>query len=351
MNYIPFFDGHNDTLTQTLPQKLSQPTLFPLGTPKTHLDLQRALQSHYLGGLFAIFVDSADEEEADSAAYRTASNQLIMPPPLDHSLARQRTEAVMAQVLRAERAPQCPWRIARTYNDLQRNISEEKLSIVLHIEGAEAIDFELNNLELYYQSGLRSLGLVWSRPNIFGNGVPFERPGNPDSGFGLTPAGRRLVKRCNELGIIVDLAHLNEKGFWDAAKVSAAPLVVSHSAAYAMAPSARNLTDQQLQAIAESNGIVGLTLHVADLRPDGRYDPHLGLAYFMEHLSHIAERIGIEHVGLGSDFDGACMPEELPEVGSLPNLLKALQDAEFSGGDIEKFAYKNWLRVIRDTWH
>lgn len=350
MNYIPFFDGHNDTLTQTLPQKISRPTLFPLGTETSHIDLQRAGQAHYLGSLFAVFVDAEDEDEADSADYRTASNQLIMPPPLDPQLARQRTDAIFAQILRAERDPQCPWRIARTYDELERNIREEKLSLVLHIEGAEAIDFELNSLELYYRAGLRSLGLVWSRPNIFGCGVPFERPGHPDSGFGLTPAGRRLVKRCNELGIIVDVAHLNEKGFWDVAKVSAAPLVASHSAAYAMAPSARNLSDAQLQAIADSHGIVGITLHVADLRPDGRYDPHLGLAYFMEHLSHIVERIGIDHVGLGSDFDGACMPEEIPDVSKLPALLQALKDAEYSGEDIEKFAYKNWLRVIRETW-
>ncbi|MBQ7567377.1 dipeptidase [bacterium] len=351
MKKIPFFDGHNDTITQTLPQKLSAPPLFPLGTPQTHIDAQRAQQAHYLGSLFAIFIEADDEEEADSADYRTASNQLIMPPPLDPRLARQRTDAIFAQILRAERDPQCPWRIARTYDELQRNMQEERLSLVLHIEGAEAIDFELNSLELYYQAGLRSLGLVWSRPNIFGNGVPFERPGNPDCGFGLTPAGRRLVRRCNELGIIVDMAHLNEKGFWDVAKASAAPLVVSHSASYSMAPSARNLTDAQLRAIADSDGIVGITLHVADLRPDGQYNPRRGLEYFMEHLSHIAEIIGIDHVGLGSDFDGACMPEELPEVSKLPKLLDAMREAGLSEDDIEKFAYRNWLRVIRQTWH
>ena len=124
MNYIPFFDGHNDTLTQTLPQKLSQPALLPLGTDKSQIDLQRAQQAHYLGGLFAVFTDADDEDEADSADYRTASNQLIMPPPLDPQLARQRTDAVFAQVLRAERDPQCPWRIARTYAELEQNIKD-----------------------------------------------------------------------------------------------------------------------------------------------------------------------------------------------------------------------------------
>ena len=350
MSYIPFFDGHNDTLTKILPQKLGQPPLFPLGTADTHVNLERAIQAHYLGSMFAIFVEP-DEEEAELCPdYMTGSNRLVMAPPMEANDARQRTDAIMAQVLRAERQADCPWRLVRKYEELERNMSENKLSIVMHIEGAEAIDFELNILEMYYQAGLRSLGLVWSRPNLFGTGVPFERPGNPDTGAGLTPAGRRLVKRCNELGIVVDMSHLNEKGFWDVAALSAAPLVVSHTAAYAMAPSARNLTDRQLRAVAKSHGIVGLTLHVADLRPDGQYKSARGIDYFMEHLNHIVERIGIDHVGLGSDFDGACMPDELTEVSQLPNLLNALQDNGFSTADIEKFAYKNWLRVLKDTW-
>ncbi len=348
MSNLFYFDGHNDTLTKTFPCPGSSVSCA-IGTPNSHIDYQRALQARYLGSLFAIFVEPP-EEDGQEPEYLTGSGRMVMAPPMDPALATQLSERILSQVLQAERQPDCPWRLARSYAQLEQNLKEERLTLVLHMEGAETIDPELNRLEIFYGAGLRSLGLVWSRPNLFGTGVPFERPGHPDTGNGLTPAGKRLVKRCNELGIVVDMAHLNERGFWDVAKLSSAPLVVSHSASYAMAPSARNLTDEQLAAVAASHGIVGLTLHVADLRPDGRYEPRLGLDYFVEHFRHIVERIGIDHIGLGSDFDGACMPDTLSEVSQLPNLTQALEEAGFSAEEIEKFAYRNWLRVLKATW-
>ena len=123
------------------------------------------------------------------------------------------------------------------------------LAAVLHIEGAEAIDPELDALEVLHAAGLRSLGPVWSRPNLFGHGVPFRFPSSPDTGPGLTDAGKALVRACNELRLMLDLSHLNEAGFWDVAALSQAPLVASHSNAHALCPCSRNLTDKQLDAI------------------------------------------------------------------------------------------------------
>src|SRR5204862_5975253 len=108
------------------------------------------------------------------------------------------------------------------------------IAAILHFEGAEPIDSQLNALEVFYRAGLRSLGLVWSRPNAFGEGVPFRFPSSPDTGPGLTAAGRELVRECNRLGILVDLSHLNERGFWDVADVTTAPLVATHSNAHAL---------------------------------------------------------------------------------------------------------------------
>src|ERR687885_810159 len=125
----------------------------------------------------------------------------------------------------------------------------EAFGLVLHIEGAEAIDPELEALELWYAAGLRSLGPVWSRPNAFGEGVPFAFPASPDTGPGLTRAGKALVRRCAELGIAVDLSHLNEAGFWDVARLDQGPLIASHSGAHALAAASRNLTDAQLDAV------------------------------------------------------------------------------------------------------
>ena len=110
------------------------------------------------------------------------------------------------------------------------------LAAVLHIEGAEAIDPELEALEVFYAAGLRSLGPVWSRPNVFGHGVPFRFPSSPDTGPGLTDAGKELVRACNRLRIMLDLTHLNEAGFWDVAALTDAPLVATHSNVHALCP-------------------------------------------------------------------------------------------------------------------
>jgi len=132
------------------------------------------------------------------------------------------------------------------------------LAPVLHIEGAEAIDPNFEFLDVLYEAGLRSLGPVWSRPNAFGHGVPFRCPSSPDTGPGLTDLGKELIGACNRLGILIDLSHLNERGFWDVAAISNAPLVATHSNAHALSPHSRNLIDSQLAAIRETGGIVGV---------------------------------------------------------------------------------------------
>src|SRR5213076_3622570 len=133
------------------------------------------------------------------------------------------------------------------------------VTAIVHFEGADPLAPDLSDLHRWYERGLRSVGLVWSRPNAFAEGVPFRFPSSPDTGPGLTAAGRDLVRACNRLGILVDLSHINEQGFWDVARLSAAPLVATHSAAHSLCPSTRNLTDKQLEAIKASEGMVGLT--------------------------------------------------------------------------------------------
>ncbi len=176
---------------------------------------------------------------------------------------------------------------------------------------------------------MRSLGLVWSRPNAFATGVPFAFPGSPDQGPGLTDAGRALVLACGELGVLVDLSHLNARGFWDVAELSGAPLVASHSGAHALCPSPRNLTDDQLRAIGASGGLVGINFHVGFLRADGAEDADTPLAAIAEHAAYVAEVAGVDAVALGSDFDGATMPSALRDVCGLPAVLEALGAAGF----------------------
>jgi membrane dipeptidase len=243
-------------------------------------------------------------------------------------------------------------RIARRAADLDAaREGDGPPAAVLHLEGAEAIDPMVESLELWYAAGLRSLGPVWSRTNAFASGVPFISPSSPDTGPGLTAAGRRLVSRCAQLGVLVDVSHLNEAGFWDIARMAAGPLVASHSAAHALCPASRNLTDRQLDAVAASDGLVGIVFACPFLRSDFADDPDTPLTEIVRHVRYVAERIGVRHVALGSDFDGATVPAALGDAAGMPRLLEALEaDGGFGRAELRAIAWENWRRVLGVWW-
>ncbi len=180
--------------------------------------------------------------------------------------------------------------------------------------------------------------------------MPIVFPSSPDTGPGLTAAGRRLVRACNRNGILVDCSHLNEAGFWDVADASDAPLVATHSNAHALCPSSRNLTDRQLDAIGASDGVVGVNFGNSFLRADGTRDASTPLSEIVRHVEYIARRIGVDHVGFGSDFEGVEIPDELGGVAGLPKLVDALRAAGFGEDDVSKITHRNWLRVLEKTW-
>ena len=232
----------------------------------------------------------------DTGAYFAAA-------PLERAL-RRGARAGGAPAAAGARARRAAAGRARRRADLDG----DGLAAVLHLEGAEPIGPALDELEVLHAAGLRSLGLTWSRPNAFATGVPFGFPGSPDQGPGLTAEGRALVRACRELGILVDVSHLNARGFWDVAELLDGPIVASHSAAHALCASPRNLTDEQLRAVGESGGIVGINFHVGFLRADGAEDVDTPLELIAEHAAYVAGIAGSEAVALGSDFDGATMP-------------------------------------------
>ena len=307
----------------------------------------------FAGGFFAVFVRSNSATGGFPGALSDSTvtaYEIPLPDALDPSYARDITIKAMAGLFRLEAESEGQVKVIRTADELTAAMARDVIAAVLHFEGAEAIDPDLNALEVFYQAGLRSLGLAWSRPNVFAHGVPFKFPGSPDTGPGLSDAGRQLVTACNRLGILIDLAHINEQGFWDTAGISHAPLVVTHAGAHARCPSTRNLTDKQLDAIKESGGVVGVNFHVGFLREDGRREPDTPLSEIVRHIDYIARRIGIQHVAFGSDFDGAIMPLELGDVAGLPKLLKALRDHGYDEDALRKITHANWVRVLRNTW-
>ncbi|MGH2346461.1 MAG: dipeptidase, partial [Chloroflexota bacterium] len=269
---------------------------------------------------------------------------------LDPAYARRAAMAMTANLFRIEAQSAGQLTVARTVADLEACMQAGVLGAILHFEGAEPIDPELDALEVLYRAGLRSLGIVWSRPNAFGHGVPFRYPASPDTGPGLSDPGRALVRACNRLGIMLDLSHLNERGFWDVAALSEAPLVATHSAAHTICPSTRNLTDRQLAAIRESGGIVGMNFEVSVLRPDGFDEPDTPLDVLVRQVDYLVSRLGIDGVGFGSDFDGATMPKAIGDVAGLPRLMGALHAHGYDNDALARLAHRNWLRVLRGTW-
>ena len=318
---IAVLDGHNDSLRRALEADGG----FLAGG---ELSLPGAAAGGFRAGLFACFAFPIDFDFGDTPTDRPPDP--VMPDPFEREPAREQTSRMLAIAAELEAAAPDRFRIARSHADLVSALDGGPLTAVLHLEGAEAVDPSLSDLEAWVTRGVRSIGPVWSRRNAFAEGVPFAYGVSPEAGSGLTDAGRALVRRCASLRVLIDLAHMNGPGFWDVARLELAPLVVSHTAAWAIAPTARNLTDEQLREVGRSGGVVGLTFHIGDLRRDGLYDPDFGLDVLVDHLAHIASVAGMQSVALGSDFDGAVMPACMRDASALPTLLDALSARGFS---------------------
>lgn len=340
---IPVFDGHNDALTA------EGHDAFIRGRKGGHLDVPRMRAGGIRAAIFAVWIDSPDPVQADPQPDATGGVRWDLPPAVDHAAAAAEATRIAGRLAALERAGAV--RIARTVQTLDdAHGDHDPPAAILHLEGAEAIDPGLEALEHWYAAGLRSLGPVWSRPTAFGHGVPFTAPATPDTGPGLTDAGRALVRRCAELGILVDLAHLNAAGFWDVAAAELGPLVSSHAGAHALCPSPRNLTDAQLDAVGSTGGLIGIVYANQFLNADLSRDPRTPLRRIAEHARYVADRIGVEHVGLGSDFDGAKIPAELGDAAGVPRVLEALAAVGFTESEVESIAWGNWRRVIGAWW-
>jgi membrane dipeptidase len=317
-------DGHNDLVLHRW-----------RGEPTVHLDLDAARDAGFAGGFFALYVPSPRVDDPPESPY-----SMPTPDPISFEAAAPIADELYETL--------CALPVARATS--VDDFEPGRVTAIVHLEGAEAIAPDLSNLEEWYARGLRSIGLVWSRPNAFAEGVPFRFPASPDTGPGLTGAGRELVRACNRLGILVDLSHLNEAGFWDVASLSEAPLVATHSNAHALCASTRNLTDEQLLAVRDSGGIVGVNFAVSFLRDDGRNDPATPMAEIVRHVDYLVALMGIDHVGFGSDFDGCVVSEELGDATGLPKLVDALRASGHDDAALAKLTHENWLRVLRSTW-
>ncbi len=311
------FDGHCDSLLRVVEGQLKLAERSAEG----HLDLPRLHDAGVTAQVFAIFIEDQ---------YLPAG-------------AARQTLRVLDAFYRELEANADALFLATKAADIGQAKAAGTVAAIIGCEGAECLEADLALLRVYHRLGLRLLTVAWSRRNQAADGAWESRTRG-----GLTNFGIKVVEECNQLGILLDISHLSPAGVEDILEVSAAPVVASHSNAHALCPSPRNLTDQQLVALAEKGGVVGVTFVPSFI---SERQEEASLAKLLDHVDHIVKTTGIDHVGLGSDFDGfrPPAPAGLEDVTHLPGITAGLVQRGYSEEDVRKVLGLNWLRVFRQA--
>jgi len=333
----PVLDGHNDALSRLWCAGGDPVARF--ARREGHVNAPDCAAGGMVGGLFALY-SPQQRRVYDFSGFR--GQGMPLPEPIAQAPA---LAAVMAQIGIAQQlAAAGQIALCTTAGQIDAAVARGRLAAVLHLEGAECIDPELHVLEALHALGLRSLGPVWSRPTIWGEGVPFAWNRDGDTGPGLTEAGKRLVARCAALGMVVDTSHLTMRGFDDIAAMGL-PLVATHSNAFDLCPTTRNLTRAQLRAIGQTRGMVGLNLATVFLSPGGWETGQAGLGDVLAQIEALLEGAGEACVGLGTDFDGAPLPGGIASAADLPALTAAME-VRFGAALTARLCYGNWLAFL-----
>ncbi len=304
-------DLHADTLLDVLSGKRDIAVRGQTG----HIDLPRLREGGVDAQVFALFVH---------------------PKFTGRGFARV-TELLDAFDRLAARQPLIISRVT-TAEEIERAAASGRIAAVLAVENATALDGDVENIDRLYARGVRMMGLTWNQSNDLADGALEDVHG------GLTPLGRRVLARMQRLGIVVDVSHLSERSFWDALAATSGPIMATHSDAAAVTPHRRNLTDEQLRAIARRGGVVGVNFYPS-------FTGGADLAHVLNHITHLVKVMGADHVGLGSDFDGFTQTVQgLEDVSKLPNLTAALLARGVAPEDVKKILGGNALRVFRQVW-
>ena len=320
MNYIDF---HCDTLLMLVDEAEGQ-SLY--SNEVASVDFKRLKKSEAMAQFFAMFL--MDEETINE--YFGSDDEYINK---------------LAKMLKDEIAENSDI-ISMAYNaeDLLKNHESGKVSAFLTIEDGRSVDGKLEKLDKYYDLGVRLITLTWNYENCFG----YPNSKDPEiMNKGLKTFGKEAIEYMNNIGMIIDVSHLSDGGFYDVAKISKKPFVASHSNARALSPHQRNMTDDMIKILAEKGGVMGLNFAPHFLNEDITLEDSK-IELMVKHLNHIKNIGGEDVIALGSDFDGISGNLEIDSSDKMCLLFDALKDNGWSERLIEKLAYKNALRVIND---
>lgn len=360
-------DTHNDVLSTVILEGLSMET--DLG-PKAHSDLKRFKEGGVDVQIFSVF---CDERFGKGTAFKYANREIDSL----YAIIGRNPDKMM---------------LVTDVASFKNAVKQKKLGSMIGVEGGHMIEDNLTYLDSLYKRGTRYLTLTWNNSTSWATSAWDEtRRKDSLSHLGLNDFGRTVVRRMNELGMLVDVSHVGERTFWDVMQTTTKPVIASHSCAHALCPVPRNLKDDQIKAIGKNGGVIHLNFYsgfvdsnyterlrafnqkykseldslkklkwvdweietwMARMHPEESQNLRPSLSQLLDHLDHIVKLVGVDHVGLGSDFDGiSSSPKELDDVSDFPNITKALVQRGYSKKDIRKILGENFIRVFKANHH
>ena len=360
-------DTHNDVLMRSM---MGRNILTEL--PESHSDLVKFKKGGVDLQVFSVWVSPS---KIDPEEYYNYANAIITQ--LEYLCSRVPDQ----------------WAIPYNYQDIVYNDQHDILSCMIGVEGGHVIENDLSKLDALYDRGMRYLSLTWNNSTNWATSAKDETEKGDSLMFaGLTNFGQQVVRRCNDLGVMIDISHAGEQTFWDVLEISTKPIIASHSSVYTLCPHFRNLKDEQLLALEKNNGVVFVNFYPAyidstfsekgkkirqDFQPQldslaGIFEPESNELWYAEnallepslsaaapdlddvidHIDYIADLIGVDHVGLGADWDGVeVLPVGIENIAKLPSLTKKLIERGYSQRDIRKILGGNFKRVFKDVTH
>lgn len=349
-------DGHNDVIISSiLPGKDIGQRLS-----SGHTDIPRLLEGGVDVQVFAVW---SDDKRWAKGAFRHANDQIDAL----EKVIRQNADKIT---------------LARSAEDIEAIGREGKIAAIIGIEGGNMIESSLSNLEALFDRGARYLTLTWNYNLPWATAAAVEDRKLPAKQAGLSDKGREIIRKMNDLGMMVDLSHGSKKLFYEVLTVSTKPILVSHSNAAALTPHYRNLDDRQLAALKKNGGVIGVNFYsgfldseyeskvkklyrryigvaakgmsiskqYSKLNKQQKYEANAPLSALLDHIDYLVKQVGIDHVAIGSDYDGIeAPPQDLEDVSQLPNLTKGLLERGYSHDDIAKIMGLNFLRILKEN--